>query len=279
MTYWKHGVSWHKMEAALRCPMQLGKIIRKETPSDVGPNYYATLGKVVQKVFELYFNKRLNLKPRGNDVKVVLRILDKVLISGIETNGLRYVGRTNWGTFKEDCAHQVEFGFKLLESKGLVGSEIKSEVKLVGNYRGFRMFGMVDFWRESSKGLWLWDGKGYKNKNANPNQLRHYALAAHSNGRKIAGAGFLYWRDGLGYQSVDVSPKSLRDYLHNEVAQVRPIFDRLKKGTDDLPATPSKESCKWCSWRSTCPFSVFKKENYFPEQKEYITFGENVGAD
>lgn len=258
MTVFRKSVSWSKFNLALTCPLRLQKTIDKEYSPKFGVNSTAAAtGKLVQKVFELYFNNQFNLKDNGLRVEVLVKILDKVLKSKFaQDEGID-------DTFREPSLPQLERGFALFRENGFMNYRVKSEVSMAVTYAGFRMFGMLDFLIEQPTGYVLLDGKGNAAKDADPLQLKYYALMVNSStGRDVTG-GFVYWKHD--YDRVDLSTKSLWEFTHNEFAQGRKIFEQLQHGVQELPANPSKSNCHWCHWKNNCAKSAYQKPPSDPE--------------
>lgn len=260
---------------ALTCQAQLGKAINKEPASHYTSNYWRELGKVTQKIFELYFNQQINLKAGGQEKEITDKVIQKIISSPVFTaRQITYpMGKTE-EDLKKDIIRQATNGFQYMKDMGLMNRPIRSEVKWMGTHNGFRLFGMLDFDCESSKGVSLFDGKGTKEPNSDPRQILHYALTVHAAGKKIDQAGFIYWDHG--YKEVDVSPKALKAYIDGPIAEVRPIFKKLEVGTEDLPTNPSKKNCNWCNWRHTCVDSVSKRPSPTSNEAGEVTFEPSV---
>lgn len=259
MTVWNKSVSWSKFKAALDCPLSLQKIIEKEKYFSFRPNMHQTMGKVVQKVYELYFNHELNLRKGGRAPEVPRKILQKVKESSwFKGENLLLPMDVTEDKFWEEVEIVTDQAFGYLSGMGLMNHKVKSEVKFPGIFDGFRMFGMLDFLVEVESGVFLYDGKGHKEENADKRQLLYYALALHGSGRNVRGGGFIYWRHGP--RPVDLSPKALKDFAEGDLAKGREIFQRLRTGVSMLEATPSKEKCYFCNYKITCSESVFRKE-------------------
>ena len=181
MTVFRKSVSWSRFQLALTCPLKLQNTLDKVWAPSSGWNKYAAMGKLVQKVFELYFNNDLNLNPKGRDPAVLIRILDKVLASKWAADELIDE------TFREDAIPQLVCGYEQFQSQKLLGYRIRSEVAVKGAHEGFRMSGQLDFLIEAQHGCLLYDGKGHAEKNADAKQLLYYGLILHSTGRKLVG--------------------------------------------------------------------------------------------
>lgn len=266
MTVFRKSVSWSKFKLALECPLQLQKTVDKEYSARFGSTSRSSAsGKVVQKVFELYFNGSYNQQPTGQRVSVPVNILKKVMKSkwatdeGVEDNQM------------EEIEAQVVSGYETMSSMGILGKPVRSEVKMQVTYAGFRMFGMLDFLVKDGDGYLLYDGKGNAEKTADANQLLYYGLMVHSAESKPVTGGFIYWRHG--FTPVDMSPKALYDFTKGEFAEGRKIFEMLKVGVEgELEAKPSSKACNFCNWKKVC-----KKSYYFKEAGEVLIGVQETG--
>lgn len=274
MTVWRYSISWSKFKLALECPLALQNTIDKKPPDHEWPNYYMVKGNVVQKVFEEYFNQRVNLHPGGDTQEVLQKVVDRILMSTY------YKGLTI--TYPDDIVeedlhanvrHEVANGLEIFRSHKILHKRIRSEVKWNAVFRGFRMFAMMDFKLSLPGGIGVYDGKGHKKKNADPNQLLYYALALIAGGKKVKEAGLIYWNHG--YDPVNVSPKAIRVFIDEKLDKVRPIFEQLKAGVDVLSATPSDDACGYCPWKFSCEFSTKRRPEVPSPTTEYVGFDDN----
>lgn len=254
MTKFNKSVSWSKFDMALRCPMKLQKTIDKEySPKFGSTTRAAMMGTLVQKVFELYFNNDFNLKAGGRSGEVLHKILVKTLASKWASDG----GFDS--SFLDEAALQLVSGLKTLEEMGKLHLQTRSEVKMQVQFNGFRMFGMLDFVTAGEGGSYLYDGKGNSREDADPNQIKYYALTLHAAGTKLLGGGFIYWKHG--YREVDITAKGLHEFVHGDFARGRKVFARLAAGVDYLEANPTSKNCHYCNWRATCKESYYKKDS------------------
>lgn len=268
MTTWRYAVSWSKLERALTCPLSLLYTIQKKPHGKPKETYATARGSLTQFAFEMYFNQQINLRSGGRDPKTWEKVANKVVNSPKlkALNPTFPYGKTE-DDLKRETTEEIMSGFALMEEIGLTKFSVKAEVKLNGVFRGYRMFAMVDFLREGQSGDFIFDGKGYKAKTADPRQVQYYALNRASSGRTIAGGGLLYWK--LGFEPVDLSPAALRKFVEENLEPTRPVFEKLKTGTEFLDPTPSLKSCRWCLWRETCEYSMLKRDavdQSLPEQ-------------
>jgi hypothetical protein len=151
-----------------------------------------------------------------------------------------------------------QLAYEARKTGGLLGYKIRSEVQMQVQFKGFPMFGMLDFLVFHPKGKILLDGKGNKEDTADPNQILYYGLELHAAGENIVDSGFLYWR--RNFVRVPASPMALHHFVNGDFARGRKIFERLRLGVDLLEANPSSSNCNHCFWKSTCTESYYRKE-------------------
>jgi hypothetical protein len=275
MTLWTYAVSWSKMKLALECPRQLQLTIDKVPHGRPEQTYYTHRGHLVQKVFELYFNPQINLKKGGQRPEVIAAAADRVIPPYLKENQIDYPVDKTEADLTKEAKQQITNGFDIMAGIGLLNRRVRSEVKLNGVFRGFRMFAMVDFLAETPEGDLLYDGKGHQEKNADPRQVLYYALNRASAGRKVPHAGLIYWQHD--FEPVDTSPTALRHFIDTDLAAARPTFELLKHGTNlTLETQPSPKTCRYCNWNKLCEDSYYKPRPADPNQKEEVGFGEPV---
>lgn len=275
MTVFRKSVSWSKFDLAIKCPLALQNTIDKKFSALWGiPTKASAMGKLVQKVFEVYFNLGLNLAPNGQRVEVLFKVLDKVLADPwCQKEGVD-------PSMREAALPQIQFGFEQFATQKILSYPIASEVKARGAYMGFPMFGMVDFVATMPGGLLVYDGKGHAKKNADPRQVLYYGLIFHAAKQRVMGGGFLYWKHG--FEPIQLDPRTLHAFVQSEdFKRALGVFAQLRQGVDVLPATPSKNSCYYCPWRKTCEFSASRKQvGEVFEGVQSIGFGEEIhGSD
>ena len=275
MTVWRYSISWSKFKLALECPLALQNTIDKKPPDHVKPNYHMVKGNVVQKVFEEYFNQGVNLIPGGKEPKVLQRVVDRVLSSLYYANlSITYPVDLTEKDLIESVRYEVRNGLEIFATRKLLNKPIKSEVKWNSVFRGFRIFAMMDFKVDLEGGIGVYDGKGHKKQNANPDQVVYYALALIASGRKVKEAGLIYWNHG--YEPVDVSLLAVRTFVSEKLEKAKPIFDQLKAGVEELPATPSEEACVYCPWKYSCVYSVKRRPEVTNPTTEHVGFKGNL---
>lgn len=260
MLIFRKSVSWSKFKMALDCPLALQKTLEKQRYVISWPNEAQIKGKIIQKVWELYFNNKMNLHPKGRSVEVVMKVLDRVLASPwLVSEKLVLKNNSTDESFKADLQRVLAKAYEVVAQMKLLQYEVRSEVKLASVFMGFRMFGMLDFLVEVKDGVMLFDGKGHAEENADERQLLYYALALHAAQKRVLGGGFIYWQHK--YRPLDLSPLRLKQFVDDEFAKGRRVFEQLKVGVLELPANPSSENCFFCNWKRTCDSSVYKKQD------------------
>lgn len=261
MTVWNHRLSWSKLILAESCQRRLQLTIDKAPRPFSGTGYHAAAGITSQKVFELYFNKGLNLQDGGRDPKVPVRILDKILETPfLEDMNVQYSNMENEEMLTEAIRGQVIGGFETLGAAGLLHKRVRSEVKVSAVFRNLGMFCMVDFivdlGRDNEE---IWDGKGNNNKDADDGQVLYYTLSRLASGKTVKRGGFLYWKHD--HVEIDLSPRALKTFIDERLQPVKPLFDELKQGISrELPTSPSFQACKWCAWKNVCKDSYFRRD-------------------
>lgn len=259
MTIWRKPVSWSKFRLALDCPQSLLFTLENKPVIEYPPNYYAELGKIVQYVFEVYFNQGVNLRPGGDKIGVVEKVLDKVLKSDyFQLKKITYpLGKTEAMLIAAVTEH-VRKGFVLFHEQNLLNKPLKSEVKWNAVFHSMRMFAMIDFLYDDNGHLELYDGKGHSKKgSADIRQLLYYGLAIVAAGRSLKRGGFLYWQHG--FEEVDVSAKALKEFADGPFKQGQKVIQMLQVGVDSLAPTPSTNACRYCPWKLTCTSSMCLK--------------------
>lgn len=272
MTTWRYSISWSKLDLALKCQRALQFACEKTPAPGIPVTYWMDAGKLVQKTFELYFNQGLNLRPGGQKPETLQKAADRILSSPYRKNlNTVYPWEKNEADLDQQVKDQVAKGLETFRRMGMLDLKVQAEVMVNATFRGFRIFALIDFLRYGKSGAFIFDGKGHREENADPNQVRYYALALAALDRKIAGGGFVYWDHG--FRSIDLSPSAIREFIDNTLDPVRPIFEKLKKGTDDLPPDPSLEKCKKCTWKATCDASMYKKEDVKNPSMDEVDLG------
>jgi len=274
MVTWSRVWSWSKVKAAGECPLQMQFAIQKVPRVDLH-NYWAELGLATQKIFELYFNQGLNMNPKLRNAKTLRVITERVLgTSKFRDLSISHPGEKDKEDLKKEIREDVQSGLKHLEEADLLRYPTEAEFWANGSLRGLRIGGMLDFIVKKPNELVLLDGKGSIEENADPRQVQYYALVLMGQGRRPKSAGLLYWKHG--YRPVDVTNKGLRDYIDEHLSIVMPLLKQVEKGAPEpLEAKPSKKTCRYCSYRFSCPESMYRDEGVYVETGE-INFGEGT---
>lgn len=275
MSHWKYAVSWSKFVLALECPRKLQHTVdKKPSPGDRDTTFYMDLGTMVQFIFEQYYNQQINMKAGGREEKVIQAVTDKILASTyLEKLQTTYPHNLDEDELRKRIRAHTLKGFRIMNKMGMTKYKFRSEVKWSSVFRGFRMFCMIDFLREGRSGVYLFDGKGHGQMNADPRQVLYYALAVAASGHKIAGGGLIYWQHK--YQPVDLSPAAIKHFIDTDFKQGRPYFEALQKGTQEVfETTPSKKICGRCRWKHVCEDSAVKLPAMRTDLPDVVGLGE-----
>jgi hypothetical protein len=76
---------------------------------------------------------------------------------------------------------------------------------------------------------------------------------------------------------VEVSPEALKVFIEGDFARGREVFAKMNKG-EAMKADPSPTKCNFCSWRSDCKDSLYKKAPIDVGTSEIVTFGAHHGT-
>jgi len=267
MTTWNKPISWSKFKLAIDCPKQLKYTIDREPVAETRQNYYMELGTITQFVFEQIFNQGINQKPGGDKLSTYQKCTEIVFKSKwYAARQITYPLGKSEDTLKEDVRAAVVRGWEIFTKLKLVNKPIRSEVKWTSTFRNMRLFALIDFVYEGSNSIYLFDGKGHAEKNADPRQLFFYALAVQSSNKTVGGGGFIYWKHD--YEKLDLSPASIKEFVDGEFVEGRKVMEQLVRGVESLPAKPGK-ACKFCNWKFVCPDSTELKppaDHTLPDQ-------------
>lgn len=255
MITWRKPVSWSKFRMALDCPKALELALAGTPASDPGVSYYSVLGQAVQKVYEVYFNQRVNL--RSTKPETISKIAQRV----IESDWFEDLDKTYPFSVSEETLitriHEDSLsGFDAMDHAGILDKVVTSEVPVRSSYQNLRVFAWADFLTNwPNKDIELWDGKNNKKKNADPRQLYWYAMVLMSKGHNIKKGGFIYTKFGESV-TVDLSPPRIMEFINTDFQRGRKYFDQLQDGITAFAANPSKDNCRWCPWRRSCTASI-----------------------
>lgn len=259
MLNFTRAVSWSRFKTVLDCPKKLEHELNQIPVVEYGHNYWRVRGTLVQFVFELFYANKVNQRFGGTARVVMERIAHKVLESGkMNEDPVSYPVDKNESTMKEEVLFQVLNGWRQLQELELLDKEVLVEKDWFTIYNGFRMSARFDYlYLYGSMGAELFDGKGTQKPWSDPRQLYYYALMLHSAGLKVTRGGFLFYNHDK--VMLDLGHETLKRFVEEDFRRGRSVFDSLVKGVEELPATPSPETCRMCNWRLTCKDSLYNQ--------------------
>lgn len=260
ITYYKP-VSWSRIKEALECPKKLQFFIDK-TPPRYDDTYYMAAGMVVQRAFELYYSKGIYKIKSRQSAETLLEIAKRL----VEAKWAEVELKANL-TFKQDRTpvsywKRIETGiiggWKVLAEENLVGTPLLVETMWRGKHEKLNIFAKIDFLegpQTEDKVVRLYDGKLSTHKQ-DLNQLLFYTLVLKSCGYRVKELAFIYYLTGKldRIASTEMGVNALLDnfLITPEWQRASKIFNALKMGVKELPATPERRLCQICQYRYTC---------------------------
>jgi hypothetical protein len=258
VTYWNKAISWTKFNQSMNCQRQLqNTILGMPSPDFIDYNYYAVLGIIVQRVFEVYFNRRLNIQNKYRNAAFYDKLIERVWSAmSPEKDTVIYRDGETLSNLNEEVIFLSHKGFKTFSDMGVLGCTIDSEVPWRTCLRGLTLFSKVDFVHETFYGIKIFDGKSNKARGILPDQLLFNSLTALGSSKTVISAGYVYWRSGFSKE--DVSAPALKTFKDTKLLAQKPLFDSLQKGIKHaLPTSPSLSKCRFCKWGSLCSDSLY----------------------
>lgn len=249
----------------VNCPRQAEYAIReKEGDLDAAreqttSTYHADAGTIVQKLFELYFNQTVNLRPGGTQPEAVARACAKVLASKWATDLMAkttYPHGKSEADLRKFVAESAATGRTALFEAGLLDKDVRSEVPSPGKAGDWRIFAQIDFLVKTPEGVYIYDGKINSSPNADKRQLWYTALTREE---PVLGGGFIYWKLGK-FVPVRFDADTLSRFRDGDFAygmeRWRPV---MTIGVEELEPEPSFSTCRWCPWNGRCRSATFSK--------------------
>lgn len=253
-------VSWSRFKTVLDCPKKLEHELLEIPGSEYGTNYWRVRGTLVQYVFELFYGQQVNVRPGGTEQGVLERIAVKVFNSSkMIEDPVSYPSGKDESSLKEEVYLQVINGWRQLRDLGLLDKPVLVEQDWFTVYNGFRMSARFDFlWMHpGGKQAELFDGKGTMKPWSDVRQLYYYALMLLSSGVSVSRGGFLFYNHDSVI--IPLGPTELKKFVDEDFRRGRLVFESLQKGIGELPATPSLETCRMCTWRLSCKASLYNQ--------------------
>jgi len=257
MSYTKP-ISWHLFSMAKTCPKKAEFYVKKTPYLPLQSTEFArivlrakVLGILVQKIFEVFYNREINLSTTDHKLW-----LFQTLESFMSSNWFTEIGGDTLTVAKEVLRHEamahIERGYHTMVDMGMVGHLVRSEVNLYGAYRKLRMSGRLDFLVELDRTtVEVYDGKGSRTAIADSDQLLFYTHMLNDR-TKVVRAGFIYWQ--RGFQEIDVSTQKSFEFLRDRMVNTMPIINELEgSGIPMRMKAKPGPHCKICDWNGVCP--------------------------
>ena len=236
-------------------------------PRKKSSRHNAVMGIVVQSAIEKMYNDELYRDP-GTLSEV---LSDYVLRAwGRETrnprNFIDYTeSRQSSSEMIEVCQDGVLGYLKTMKANKLLGPYSRAEVELVGWVNKYLcVWGIADLViRRDDTGITLLDGKNSVRKNADPDQLRWYAMLFKLAYKKLPDRlGFVYYRFPNGTPYNDPETGELReeegvDWVEFDEGDIQGLALRAQEARNGMrrekfKPKPSPAGCKYCDFLSEC---------------------------
>lgn len=264
--YRPRGLSWTMFKRILDCPRQAEYAVReKEGDPDAAreqttPNYHASAGTIVQKLFECYFNQGVNLRSGGTQPEVIAAACAKVLASKFTAKVIAetiYPPGKSEADLRKFVAESAATGRTALFEAGILEKQVRSEVPSGGEAGGRRIFAQIDFLVTTPEGVYIYDGKINSAPNADIRQLWYAALTRKE---PVLGGGFIYWKLGK-YVPVRFDAAHLSRFQDGDFAAGLKRWEPvMTTGVDTLEPEPSYAACRWCSWNGRCRSATMSRK-------------------
>lgn len=260
---WTHPISWSNYRTLVSCPYRFELYLRKVPFIKQSPTYFAVLGTIVQRVFELFFLQSCHTRHKSehwNNARAIMK--DLLKSQWFKKLKLTYPNNKDLKIFVTEAGGIVKKSLEVWnDTHDLSTLRIQSEVDLRVNYRNLRMRGIVDFIiRTEDSKLLMYDGKVNMRTNADPEQLLFYAFLMLMGGEAPQQIAFFYWRHGIKVIE-DFDSGTIDTFRESRIDPLLPLFTELTTtGVQNLPAIPSSNNCKYCDYNAKCPFSFYKAQ-------------------
>ena len=238
------------------CPLSfLRQYIRREKPAKPENKVNAILGNVLGRLMEAFYNEGLYRRP---DALAVLLARSFQVLEAEEADARRS-GIVDWSASRESRSEVMRLILALvpemirtIQAHRLIGREARSEVDLRATVGAWELMGRADLVFTRGDQVTIMDGKSsrHREKYVEEDQLLFYAyLHRLSRGVLPQRLGWMFYRFS-GDMAVDwmVVNDRVVGELEGRVAEVIAGIEALK-----FPATPGRDTCRYCTFRDSCP--------------------------
>jgi len=251
----KTNFDYSKFDLYKKCPQSYKwKYVEFKKPKAPPNRYYALIGIVIQKMFELFYNNEWYLKRsacREFMYSKAPEIYEDTL-KWCHVDWQAKIAKKSKHVIYDEFLEMIGKNLDVVKEKKLLGKYAKSEVKLTSYFEKNNyvvLTSKVDFIIHNQEGIQILDGKATSNKKGyldNPAQLYFYAMMHHFKYKTYPDKiGFWFYKTGeIVY--VDFTPEKVEELKEN----LKDVLYKIYK--KKFEATPSYSTCLFCDYRDEC---------------------------
>lgn len=231
----------------------------KPLPPDQSPRHHAVMGIVIQYAIERMYNDELFKEPTSL-VDNLHRIIESEWLRQ-ESDPRNFMDyretELTRSEMLEHCRNAVTGYLKTMKAHRFLGPYAKAEVGLVGWIDKYTQIGgRADvIIRRDDTGVTILDGKNYKKRESDPDQLRWYALLFKLSYKKLPERlGFVYYRFPFNEESGESGVEWVT-FTEGDLEGIAQRVLQAKQGMrkQDFKALPEPPKCNYCEFQSVCP--------------------------
>lgn len=248
--------------------IDLGHGPGKRIPSpEKRSRHHAVMGIVIQAVVEKMYNDELYRDPPR--LSVFMEELVEVYWAKETAKPRNFIDYRDSGMSEQEMIQTCKDGalgfLKTMKAHRLLGPYAKAEVDLVGWVDKYlKIGGRADtIIRRDDTGITIIDGKNSKRKQADPDQLRWYALVFKLAFKKLPDRlAFVYYRYPYGDEYIDpqTGEKAVEegvewvDFTEDDLRGLALRAQEARNGMrkEKFAPSPSPDNCRWCDYLSIC---------------------------
>lgn len=246
-------MDYSKLSLYRKCPQSFKWTYLDSRIPKTPPNYYyAFQGKVIQKLFELWYNEewyRKGKECREYTYNRAAGIFEDVL-KETYINWQDKIVKKNKKELYEEFLNLIPKAIDTIKANKLMGKVAKSEYKIKANLDNYTVLtSRLDFIIWNDTGVQILDGKATSNKAEylkDPTQLYFYALIYQLKyGKYPEKIGYWFWRTGeiiycdFDDEKIDTLKKEIQETLY-------------KIYKEQFQANPSYKNCMFCNYKDEC---------------------------
>lgn len=245
-------LSFHGFKDYQECPERYKfKYIDRRKPKELENKKNAFFGTLCADLFDLWVKQGIHTAPEDTWQDWVVSNAHTVGTDIVSKNFIIWDHEDEYKELLQLAAHCLPKCFSALANDGFLSKAVKSEVNpgKLEIESGFKITGRIDFIAPKDGTIYIIDGKTSKtrDKYLDSRQLYFYFLMVKAFfGEKVpVKVGYQYIRYG-DIDIYEVDPTILAKFM----VELKDTFSNIK--AQKFEATPSYNSCKFCSYREEC---------------------------